>query len=48
MKKNNTIYTKKSDLDQFYTSEETAKYCYNEVLKRYNEDDFSLFFKNKR
>lgn len=43
-KNNNTIYTKKSDLDQFYTSEPIAKKCYEKVLELYPNKKFSLFF----
>jgi hypothetical protein len=43
MKNVNTIYTKKSNLDQFYTSDKIVKFCYDEVKKRYSENDFSLF-----
>lgn len=42
--KSNTIYTKKSELDQFYTSEKVAKECYDKVLEMYGENRFSLFF----
>lgn len=40
----NTIYTKKSDLDQFYTAEHIAKECYNKVLELYPNKNFSIFF----
>jgi hypothetical protein len=39
---NNTIYVQKSELDQFYTSEEVAKKCYNKICQMYNLDDFAL------
>lgn len=39
----NTIYIKKSELDQFYTSQETALYCYNIILKEYDISKFKLF-----
>lgn len=42
--KQNTIYTKKSDLDQFYTASHIAKECYDKVLNMYPEKDFSVFF----
>jgi hypothetical protein len=38
------MYIKKSDLDQFYTSEKIAKECYEEVLNRYGSRRFSVFF----
>lgn len=41
---NNTIYTKKSDLDQFYTEKSIAKKCYKKVLELYPNKKFSLFF----
>lgn len=40
----NTIYTKKSQLDQFYTSSDIAKKCYDEVIKKYPNNQFSLYF----
>lgn len=40
----NTIYTKKSDLDQFYTSADVAQECYDKVIEMYGEKDFTLFF----
>lgn len=43
-KNNNTVYTKKSDLDQFYTAEHIAKTCYEKVLELYPDKEFSLFF----
>ena len=39
----NTIWPKKSELDQFYTNEAVAKFCYLRVLEIYKEDEFSLF-----
>jgi hypothetical protein len=41
--KNNTIYTKKSNLDQFYTSEKIAKDCYSKVLEIYGSRRFKYF-----
>lgn len=41
-KSNNTVYTKKSDLDQFYTSEKIAKECFNKVIER--DGYFDVFF----
>ena len=43
-KQNNTVYTKKSDLDQFYTSEKIAKECYDKVIKMYDPQKFDVFF----
>jgi hypothetical protein len=39
----NTIYVKKSSLDQFYTSDEVAKACYQKVIERYSKGKFSLY-----
>ena len=44
MKQSNTIYTKKSDLDQFYTAENIANECYGKIIEMYGEKSFSLFF----
>jgi len=41
-KNSNTIYTKKSELDQFYTSPKIAEYCFNTVKEKCHLDDFSL------
>ena len=43
MKKNNTIYIKKSNLDQFYTSKEIAIKCYQEIIDKYDSKRFSVF-----
>jgi Uncharacterized protein conserved in bacteria (DUF2188) len=43
---NNTIYTKKSNLDQFYTAELIAKECYDKIIEIYGEDNFELFFES--
>jgi hypothetical protein len=40
--KNNTIYTKKSELDQFYTNSEVAKTCYTKVIDLYAIDSFDM------
>lgn len=42
--KKNTIYTKKSDLDQFYTKKYIAEICYNKILEMFSEKKFSIFF----
>jgi Uncharacterized protein conserved in bacteria (DUF2188) len=41
--KNNTVYSKKSDLDQFYTAPEIAKQCYVKIFEHFPEDNFDLF-----
>jgi hypothetical protein len=40
----NTIYTKKSDLDQFYTSENIAKDCYNKYKAYALNKEITLLF----
>jgi hypothetical protein len=40
---NNTIYIKKSKLDQFYTSENISKLCYNQIIELYNLNTFDIF-----
>jgi predicted RNA methylase len=45
-KQNNTVYTKKSDLDQFYTSEKIARECYNKVTEMYGCQRFDIFFES--
>jgi hypothetical protein len=40
---NNTIYKQKSNFDQFYTTENTAKKCYSAIWDIYNKDDFDIF-----
>lgn len=42
MANKNTIYTSKSELDQFYTNPDIAKLCYKELTKRYRLRKFSL------
>jgi hypothetical protein len=42
--KNNTTYIKKSNLDQFYTSENDAKECYSKILEMYKNRNFDMFF----
>lgn len=43
MSKKNTVYEKKSDLDQFYTSSHVAKLCYDQIWKLYSKQSFSLY-----
>jgi hypothetical protein len=45
-KQNNTVYTKKSDLDQFYTSAKIAKECYDKVIEMYGSRKFDVFFES--
>ncbi len=40
--KKNTIYTQKSELDQFYTNPNIAKLYYDKVCNFYEMDDYSL------
>jgi hypothetical protein len=39
----NTIYKQKSKLDQFYTSDSTAQFCYDKLNQELNLNDFTLF-----
>ena len=38
----NTIYSQKSELDQFFTNKDIAKQCYLELCKLYNINEFDL------
>lgn len=40
--RSNTVYQKKSDLDQFYTSEDVAKLCYQDLISKYPKFDWYL------
>lgn len=39
----NTVYNKKSNLDQFYTKDSVAKSCYDIICSKFDIEQFSLF-----
>jgi len=41
--KNNTVYNKKSDLDQFYTNEKIAKKYFNKIFDFFSKEEFDIF-----
>ena len=43
-KRKNTIYNRKSDLDQFYTAPEIAKMCYDKIWEKgFTKSNFDIF-----